>query len=499
MKQWMMLGLTVAGVLWAKAYFPEATPESQGISSKAIRAWVDAAEKELDALHGFVLLRHGKLIAEGYWAPYAQDRTHMLYSHSKSFTATAVGFLVQDGKLDLDERVAAIFEDKLPANPSDNLLRMRVRDLLTMNTGSEKDSIAPVYMAADGDWVKAFLAHPVEKDPGTWFVYNTGATYMLSAIVEKRTGEKLMDYLGRKLFKPTGIASAWTTTCPKGIACGGYGMNMTVRDLATFGQFCLQKGRWNGEQLLSEDWMTLMTSKQTETRRNPKSDWGRGYGFQFWRCVPEGVYRADGARGQYTIVMPKQDVVLSITAGLDDMQKEIDLVWKHLLPAFGEMELPDDSLAQDELKRKCAALRLAPVKGEKEGAFSVVLGKEYVYEPNPKGIKNVTLSKTDDGWEFAFDGPFGLQRVPVGYDSWKYGKIKLEKETSEALGALVGDQPTASSGAWTAPDTFTCRTYLCGGPSCFDTTLKFTAATLSVDVKFTAMRRPKFKLLGAAK
>ncbi|MGN0853015.1 MAG: serine hydrolase domain-containing protein [Kiritimatiellia bacterium] len=499
MKKLMFAGVALAFAPWAKAYFPEATPESQGISSKAIRAWIDASERELDALHGFVLVRHGKLVAEGYWAPYARDRTHMLYSHSKSFTATAIGFLVQDGKLDLDERVAAIFPDKLPASPSDHLLRLRVRDLLTMTTGSEQDSIRPVTAAADGDWVRAFLAHPIEKDPGTWFVYNTGATYMLAAIAEKRTGERLMDYLDRKLFKPTGITSAWTTTCPKGIACGGYGMNMTTRDLATFGQFCLQKGRWNGAQLLSEDWMTLMTAKQTETRRNPKSDWGRGYGFQFWRCVPEGVYRADGARGQYTIVMPRQDAVLSITAGLSDMQKELDLVWKHLLPAFGTAELPEDSLAHDELKRKCETMRLPPVKGEKDGAFSVVLGKEYVYEKNPQGIRNVKLSRTEDGWELTFEGPFGEQRVPVGYDAWKYGKMKLEKETYETLGGLIGDQPTASSGAWTAPDTFTCRTYLCGGPYCLDATLKFTAATLKVDVVFVATHRPRLSLVGAAK
>ena len=494
------MNMLLAAALSAAAgwgYFPTATPESQGVDSKALLGWIDACEQELDALHGFVLLRHGKLIAEGYWAPYARDRTHMLYSHSKSFTSTAVGFLVDEGKLDLDERVATIFPDKLPEKPGENLLRMRVRDLLTMNTGSEHDSIGPVNRAPDGDWVKAFLAHPVERQPGTHFVYNTGATYMLAAIVEKRTGEKLMDYLGRRFFQPLEITSAWTTTCPKGIACGGYGMNMTTRDLAAFGQFYLQKGTWNGKPLLSEDWIALATAKETGTRRDPSSDWGCGYGFQFWRCQPHGVYRADGARGQLTIVMPQQDAVLSVNAGLDDMQKELTLVWRHVLPAFKDAPLAEASAAQD-LAQRCAKLALAPVKGEKDG-LTAILGTEFVYETNALGIASIKLSAKDDGWEVGFTGPFGEQRIPVGFNAWKYGSVKLEKEAHEGLGALMGDQPTASMGAWTAPGVFSVRTYLVGGPSRIDMTLKFTAATLTADVKFKAMRSPHYKLLGTAK
>lgn len=494
-----LLILLAAAALAAQAYLPEATPESQGVSSRAVRAWIDRCEKEMDALHGFVLVRHGKLVAEGYWKPYERDRTHMLYSHSKSFTAAAVGFLVDEGKVDLDERVVDVFPEKLPKDPSENLRAMRVRDLLTMNTGSERDSIGPVTSAPDGDWARAFMAHPVERRPGTWFVYNTGATYMLSALVERRSGEKLMDFLGKRLFKPLGIEKAWSTTCPKGVACGGYGMNMTTRELALFGELCLRRGSWNGRRLLSEDWIALMTSKQTETRRPAASDWGCGYGFQFWRCIPHGVYRADGARGQFTIVMPEQDAVLSLTAGVDDMQKELTLVWEHLLPAMKSSPLPEDELARDELKAKCASLSLPTVKGAREGGLSVVMGKEFAYEKNERGIKSMTLSQTADGWDVVFDSPFGVQRIPIGYGAWKYGKIRLEKESHESLGALVGEQPTASSGAWTAPDVFTSRTYLCGGPSCFDVTLKFTAATISCDVKFTAMRRPKFTLVGAAK
>ncbi len=493
----LLILVTVAVSIVCHAYLPTSTPESQGVSSAGIRAWIDACEKELGGIHSFVFLRHGKLIAEGYWKPYAQNETHMLYSHSKSFTSTAIGFLVEEGKLDLDEKVADIFPDKLPAKPSKNLLEMRVRDLLTMGTGSVKDSIFPVVTSKDGDWVRAFLAHPVEKSPGTHFCYNTGATYMLSAIVEKKTGEKLMDYLGRKLFKPLGITSAWSTTCPKGIACGGYGMNMVTRELALFGQLYLQKGMWEGKRILSDQWTTLATTKQIGNGNDPNSDWKQGYGFQFWRCR-HGAYRADGARGQYTIVMPELDAVLSITASVNDMGKELNLVWKYILPAIQKAKLPENKAEHDALVKRCAELSLPLVKGDKEG-LSMVLDKDYTYEPNKHGVKSMKLLQKKDGWEIVYTTQSGTQRFPIGYGEWKFGNVKFEDEKYETLGGIIDQQKIASSGAWTAPDTFTCKTYLVGGPSEIDFVLKFTAATLTAEVRKTAFRSAKFTLTGSQK
>ncbi len=479
-------------------YLPVSTPEAEGVSSAGIRAWIDACEKDLDAIHSFVFLRHGKLIAEGYWKPYLQNEPHMLYSHSKSFASTAVGFLVEDGKLDLDEKVADIFPDKLPPNPSKNLLEMRVRDLLSMGTGSYADSLGPMVRAKDGDWVRAFLAHPVEKSPGTHFCYNSGATYMLSAIVEKRTGEKLMDYLTRKLLKPVGIGSAWSTTCPKGIACGGWGMNMTTRDMALFGQFYLQNGKWDGKQLLSDQWITLATAKQISTGKKGTGDWHQGYGFQFWRCR-HGFYRADGARGQITIVMPQYDAVFSMTASVGTPWKQLDFVWNYILPAMEASALPENKAEYEALVKRCEGLSLPVVKGEKDG-LTVVLDKEYNYETNKFGVKSVMLSQTKDGWEISYTADLGTQRFPVGFGEWKYGSIKYQKDAAfEIPGAIAGQQKIASSGAWTAPDTFTCKTYFVGGPSAIDFVLKFTAATLTAEIKQTAFTSGKFTLTGAQK
>ncbi len=482
---------------WECDYLPTSTPEAQGVSSAGIRKWIDACEKKLNALHGFVFLRHGKVIAEGYWKPYLQNERHRLYSHSKSFTSTAVGFLVEEGKLDIDERVSDIFPDKLPPNPSRNLLEMRVRDLLTMGTGSTKDSLWTVVDAADGDWVRAFFTHPVEKEPGTHFRYNSGATYMLSAIVEKRSGEKLMDYLERKLFRHIGITDAWSTTCPKGIACGGWGMNMRTRDLALFGQFCLQKGVWDGRRIMDDQWLARATAKQIENGTDKTKDWQQGYGYQFWRCR-HNAYRADGARGQYTVVMPDLDAVVSVTASVDNMTEILDVIWENILPAIHPDALPENEREHAALLARCAALSLPTVKGIREGAADV-LGKVYAFGDNKDGIGSVRLSRTQDGWDMVYETPLGTQRFPIGFGAWKYGCVTLQEKAFERPGAILGPQKVASSGAWTAPDTFICKTYMVGGPSELDFILRFSGAKLTVDIRQRAFSGRHITLSGTRK
>lgn len=194
-------------------FFKErATPESQGVSSKAILEWIDACDAQMKYIHGFVLVRHGRVIAEGTWAPFdTLNEPHMLYSHSKSFTSTAIGFLADEGKLDLDERIADIFADKMPAEPSQRLLQVRVRDLLSMNFGSNPDKGARSD-ANNPDWEKGILARPMEvADPGRKHRYDSDATYLLSCIVERKSGKRTMEYLKEKLFDPLGMTSPWST------------------------------------------------------------------------------------------------------------------------------------------------------------------------------------------------------------------------------------------------------------------------------------------------
>ena len=214
---------------------PYATPESQGIASSTILAFVEAAERDIDSLHSFMLLRHGHVLAEGWWAPYEAERPHMLFSLSKSFTSSAIGLAVAEGRLSVDDQVLSFFPEAAPAEPSEHLAAMRVRDLLSMSTGHAQDTTPYLRQAPDANWVKAFLARPVEHPPGTHFVYNSGATYMLSAIIQQLAGTTLLEYLRPRLLTPLGIAQATWETCPRGINTGGWGLSIRTEGLAKFG------------------------------------------------------------------------------------------------------------------------------------------------------------------------------------------------------------------------------------------------------------------------
>src|SRR5687768_13854496 len=285
-----------------KKSLPRSLPEAQGVSSTGISAFLDEVEKSKIEFHSLMVVRHGKIIAEGWWAPYAAPLKHTLYSLSKSFTSTAVGLAVAEGHLKVEDTVLSFFPDDSPKEVNSNLASMKVKHLLTMSTGHVKDTIQPLRNSTDSSWVKTFLSQPVEREPGTFFQYNTGATYMLSAIVQKLTGQTLLQYLRPRLFGPLGIEGEDWETCPQGINTGGYGLRTKTEDIAKLGLLYLQKGKWRGIQILSPEWVEEATKIQIAsnsskpTRPKEEDDWAQGYGYQFWRCRPGG-YRADGAFG----------------------------------------------------------------------------------------------------------------------------------------------------------------------------------------------------------
>lgn len=354
----LTLLLPVSGQAQAQsARLPRSTPESQGVSSRQVRTFVEAADQQVQDMHSFMLLRHGQVVAEGWWAPEAADKPHILWSLSKSFTSTAVGLAVAEGKLNIDDKVLSFFPEDAPAKPSKHLQAMSVRDLLTMSTGQAKQP----NVTEDGVWTEQFLGAEVQDEPGTVFRYNTPATYMQSAIVQKVTGQTVLDYLQPRLFDPLGIDKPVWETSPQGISLGGYGLYLHTEDIAKFGQLYLQRGNWNGKQLIPAEWIAQATSKQIENARpssSPKSDWSQGYGFQFWRCR-HGAYRGDGKDGQFCIVLPEQDAVIAITAKSGNMQQQLDLVWEHLLPAFHDQPLAEDPAEADKLAATLANLKLA--------------------------------------------------------------------------------------------------------------------------------------------
>ena len=317
------------------------TPERVETAMKGFFA--QAAGKSMD-IHSVMIVRNGNVIYSHWQSAGAENVPHVLHSVSKTFTATAVGLAIADGKMALTDKVVDYFPDKLPAQVSDNLKAMTVRDLLTMSCGHD---VEPSFRGAQQDWVSAFLAHPVIHEPGKFYLYNSLGTYMLSAIVQKVTGEKVVDYLTPRLFSPLHISKPRWEESPQGINCGGWGLYLKTEDLAKMGQLLLQKGKWNGKQLIPAEWVAEMSKKQVESV-NPgtrledaaakgmtveTSDWMQGYGYQMWRCRP-GCFRADGARGQYIIVVPDKNAVVAITSDVGDLQGELNLVWECILPVL---------------------------------------------------------------------------------------------------------------------------------------------------------------------
>ncbi len=359
--RFMRFAVCIASVVWLMAAsgvqaqdkaLPRATPESQGVSSAAILDFLETADRTVNSMHSVMIVRHGKVIAEAWWSPESPDKPHVLWSLSKSFCSTGVGLAVAEGKLSVDDPVLKFFPDEAPAQPSQNLKGMRVRDLLTMSTGHQNE----VALRETKTWTKAFLAHDVPHKPGAHFCYNTPATYMQSAIVKKVTGENLVDYLKPRLFDPLGIDAPKWDASPEGISLGGYGLYLKTEDIAKFGQLYLQGGKWNGVQLIPSEWVEMATSKQVSNGSDPSRDWDQGYGFQFWRCR-HGAFRGDGKDGQFCIVMPNQDVVVAITANTGDMQAELNVVWDKLLPALGESPLSEDPSGVAKLKAFTESLK----------------------------------------------------------------------------------------------------------------------------------------------
>ena len=309
----------------------------------AFEKYLAAVEKAGQDLHSIMIVKDGNIVKEHWMGEGEKNKPHVLNSVSKTFTATAVGFAVTEGKLKLTDKVISFFPDKLPAEVSDNLKKLEVRHLLTMSSGHDVEP-SRRNMDEDADWIKEWLAAPIVHEPGTFFVYNTLGTYMLSAIVQKVTGEKVIDYLYPRLFRPLGIVGATWLESNAGINTGGWGLYLKTEDLAKMGQLILQRGEWNGKQIIPAEWIDEATASHVASlpagvrRENltvkPKdSDWLQGYGYQMWRCRHNAV-RADGAAGQYIIVMPDQNAVIAMTANIGDMQAEINLVWKYLLPAL---------------------------------------------------------------------------------------------------------------------------------------------------------------------
>ena len=408
---------------------PVSTPEAEGVSSSGILKFLEAVENGKNEIHSYIILRHGKIISEGWWSPYGKELKHVMFSASKSFTSMGVGLAIAENKIKLTDKVVSFFPLSFSDTLSTYMKEMTVQDLLKMSAGMNTDPLFNV--RGSTDWPKAFISSPVENKPGTVFKYNNMATFMLSAIVQKATGEKLVDYMKPRLFDPLGIKNFTWDETPEGYTFGTIGLRLQSNDMAKFGQMLLQKGKWNGKQIVPQSWVEEATSFQIRSKGSdstlPKelNDWEQGYGYQFW-MGRHNSFRVDGLGGQFIIVLPEKDAVVVLTSAASNTQEELNMVWDNLLPAMHDKPLPEDEKALAELAKKIASLSSPKASSSKPSAMlKRISGKKIEVAKNEIGIQALKIVLKDTDAQIQIDRGNEKYDIIAGLDNWKFSQTRL--------------------------------------------------------------------------
>ncbi|WP_055489211.1 serine hydrolase [Streptomyces sp. TP-A0356] len=437
---------------------PVSTPAEQGVDARGIQAFLDAVEAAPDIEpHSLMIVRHGRLVASGWWAPYTAERPHLLYSLSKSFTSTAAGLAVAEGLLDLDAPVISYFPE-FEADITDPRSRaMLVRHVASMASGHLTETNVEAFGLDRAEPVRGFLLIPPDRDPGTVFAYNQPATYTLAAIVQRLSGQSLTEYLRPRILDPLGIGEVAWIQHPRGRDLGFSGLHAPTDAIARLGLLYLQDGVWEGRRLLPSSWVAEATrphiSTADGTAESAASDWQHGYGFQFW--MSRQGYRGDGAYGQFCVVLPEHDAVIATTAATEQMQKLLDEIWRHLLPAFRPgppADLPafrpgppaDHADEDKALRHRLDRLALPPVaahpapaagSGPWPGARLTPRGGRCTDQPT---LTAVEVAEKDGAWTVTLVE--GEDRLALGLPGSRWAVDE-------------GPTPRAVSGGWTDPDT----------------------------------------------
>lgn len=458
--KWLLLAVLLAlpPCLWAQTGFsrdlPRSTPAQEGVEAQALVEFMDSLLNVPETeIHHVMVLRHGKVIAELHPSPFAAGQLHTLYSASKTFVSMAIGFAIDENRLRLTDRVVGFFPEKLPDSIGDNLAQMTVRDVLMMASGIVPDW--EMRNVAD-DWVSTWLAKPV-AEPGKRFKYDSMCTFMLSAIVQQVTGMTTFDYLQKKLFAPLNITCIDWEQSPDGMSTGGWGLRLHAEDEAKLGVLLLNKGRWNGRQLISEQWIEQASSKQIDCAEvtTPPTDGNQGYGYQLWRSKRPGSFRADGAWGQYIVMLPDLDVVVVINGMSARGHAELACIWNQLVPGIHDGVIAHDKGAK-KLRQLCTRAALPTLKGHKKskgqrsGKFSMALGN---------GEKLHLDLGENHGVLSLYKGEVLTDSVPLGYGRWEQLHSSLIPPYSisarNRLENMSQGFSRAGCMAWTAPHELT--------------------------------------------
>ncbi|MDO4972061.1 MAG: serine hydrolase [Bacteroidales bacterium] len=430
------------------------TPAAEGVEAKAVTLFFDSLMSiPQTEMHHVMVLRHGKVIGELHPKPFHANDPHTLYSESKTFTAIAVGLCVDDKLLKVTDRVVSFFPDKLPEKISDNLAKMTLRDLLTMETGIKPDWN---FRSNTKDWVRKYLSLPVSDAPGTKYQYDSMCTFLLSAIVQRVTGKTMMQLLNQRVFGPMGIKDAEWEQSPDGINTGGWGLRLSAESQAKVGQLLLQKGMWNGKQLVSKKWVEEASSRQVQpyekgTAAHTKSP---GYGYQIWMAERPGSFRADGALGQYVVVIPDKDMVVLINGVSFQTPFELKYIWTVLLPGVKNTSVAADDAQHKNLQEFCAKAALPAPQGKS-------VDKKWCGKTIEIGgsKKILTLAFDQNGMlQYHYDG----RKVKSASGKWQYeASVQTPPYSIHPVDCFKGlkqEFTTASSYAWKG-ETLTIQTY----------------------------------------
>lgn len=444
-------------------------PELEGVSSAGIIDFLNAIDTGRQEIHSYMFLRHGKVIAEGWWNPYGPDFKHLLYSASKTFTATGIGLAVSENRLKLTDKVISFFPYSLPDSIGINMMELTVQNLLTMSVGQETPAMGG---GSDEDWITTFIKNNPDHKPGTVFKYNNMATFMLSAIVQQVTGMTLFEYLKPRIFDPLAIRGIDWDKNSQGINLGMIGLRLRTEDMAKFGQLLLQYGKWNNKQLIPEAWVKEATSYKIESNdpgnKNPvdKNDWAQGYCYQMWRGRNNTV-RLDGMAGQFVVLIPDKDAIVVFTANARNTQEELNLIHNYLIPAIkSDKAIPANPDSYKMLQKKQSDLKLRPqasplAESEIEAKIS---GKEFILGENDSKIQSVYFSFSNSTCSFAINRNNQISIIKARLGNWMVNNTKLtsiltvpRNVPSKSIDANYTSPLTvvkaAVSYAWTDPNT----------------------------------------------
>lgn len=366
-------------------YFEKVSPESCGISSEDLLKFIEGMEDlpEIKETHGFMVLRHGKLVTEGYFAPYTEDMPHSLFSSTKTFVQLAIGFMVQEGLIDIEDKISDYFTDRLPENISDANKNLLIRHLLMMATGHRGQ---PLHQGGDFtdmtlDKVNEFFETELYIEPGIEFQYDNIATYVLSSLVSKLTGNNVAEYLKPRFLDPLGISIDYYSANADDVCIGYAGFRIKLEDFAKVGQFFLNGGVWEGKRLLSEQWCKQATAKHTDCNGPCGEDWNQGYCWQMWRGR-HNTARLCGAFGQMCVIAPDQDMIFATFSGsnFNKLQYILNNFYDNVYLKIKDEPLEENPIGNIKLENKIDSLKLVDVFAPVSKRAEILNGKELKFE-----------------------------------------------------------------------------------------------------------------------